>query len=175
MQGLALQVKSSLKMCKLSIFRLVCVYIICQVCLHTQAKFVQRWMCHMSEEKLNTNARADLQRKENESQYHSDSLNCGEAGLASQNNENQPQRGNRAVGSDNGWQFRLSRLGGIHRPVKQLQAQHLAYVEAHGQRLEARLQENRQHKNQILEEITQLEQELIGLIEEAETRRKEEK
>lgn len=122
----------------------------------------------MTEENLESNARADLQREKSQSEHNSDSINSGETGLASQDAENQSKRSNRTLGSDNGWKLRVSRLGGIHRRVKQLQAQHLAYVEAHGQRLEARLQENREHKSQILEEITELEQELVELMNEAE-------
>lgn len=56
-------------------------------------------------------------------------------------------------------------LGKILRQLRSLQEAHLAYVNAHGERLEARLQENRVHKNQVMEEMKELEQEVIKLFE----------
>ena len=124
----------------------------------------------MSDKNSNTNARTDLQREEDEGQHYSDSFDSGQAGFFSQDDEYQSQRSNRTLGSYNGYAFRVARLGGIYSRLKQLQAQHLAYVDAHGQRLEARLQENRQHKTQVLREISVLEKELLQLIEEAQSR-----
>ncbi|MEL7039820.1 MAG: hypothetical protein AAFO04_30120, partial [Cyanobacteria bacterium J06592_8] len=68
----------------------------------------------------------------------------------------------------------LIRFGGIRSQLKQLQADHLAYVEAHGQRLEARLQENRKHKSKVLADIEVLQKELDDLIAEAEAEAEEE-
>ncbi|WP_226580940.1 hypothetical protein [Microseira wollei] len=54
------------------------------------------------------------------------------------------------------------------RQLRQIRQAHLAYVEAHGQRLEARLKENREHHQKILGEINDLEDELTKLLEEFE-------
>lgn len=62
-------------------------------------------------------------------------------------------------------------IGGILRQLRQLQEAHLAYVEAHGERLEARLADNRKHKQQIISDMEELEKGIRKLLE---TERKEE-
>lgn len=62
-------------------------------------------------------------------------------------------------------------IGGILRQLRQLQNAHLAYIEAHGQRLEARLAENRKHKQQTIRDMEELEKGIHKLLE---TERKEE-
>lgn len=118
----------------------------------------------------NDDARSDLRREENQSQYHTNPSNSGEINKVSQSVTHESIRSDRTLGETNGWKFRAARLGGIQRQLRQLQSQHLAYVEAHGQRLEARLQENRQHKTIILAEIAALEKELSELITEAKSK-----
>jgi hypothetical protein len=63
-------------------------------------------------------------------------------------------------------------IGGILRQLRQLQETHLAYIEAHGERLEARLADNRKHKQQVIRNMEELEKEIHKLLE---TERKEEK
>jgi hypothetical protein len=55
-------------------------------------------------------------------------------------------------------------IGGILRQLRSLQEAHLAYVNAHGDRLEARLAENRQHKQTILQDMEDLEGEVNKLL-----------
>lgn len=62
-------------------------------------------------------------------------------------------------------------IGGILRQLRQLQEAHLAYIEAHGERLEARLADNRKHKQQIISDMEELEKGIRKLLE---TERKEE-
>lgn len=55
-------------------------------------------------------------------------------------------------------------IGGILRQLRSLQEAHLAYVNAHGDRLESRLAENRQHKQSILQDMEDLEGEINKLL-----------
>lgn len=54
--------------------------------------------------------------------------------------------------------------GGILRQLKSLRETHLAYALAHGQRLEARLEENKAYVRQINEELDGLEQQIASLL-----------
>lgn len=120
------------------------------------------------------NARSDLRREEDSSQHYTNSNNSRQAGKTSENAEYKQIGSDRAVGQTNGWKLRAARLGGIRGQLRQLQAEHLAYVEAHGQRLEQRLQENRQHKTKVLADIAALEKELGELIDEAKSKAEQE-
>lgn len=55
--------------------------------------------------------------------------------------------------------------GGILRQLKQIKEAHLAYVNAHTERLRARLAEDEQHRQQIIDDIDQLGQEIVELLE----------
>ena len=121
------------------------------------------------EENLESNARADLQRKESPDQRQLDSIISSQAGHLGETDEHLTLGSDRAVGQDERPESRASRLKGVLRQIKQLQSEHLAYVNAHGQRLEQRLLENREHKEKILGEIADLEQELNQLLAEAES------
>jgi hypothetical protein len=55
-------------------------------------------------------------------------------------------------------------LGKILSQLRKIEKSHLAYVEAHEGRLEARLKESRKHKEQIVVEIQQLEEEINALL-----------
>ncbi|NEO86173.1 MAG: hypothetical protein F6J87_18240 [Spirulina sp. SIO3F2] len=57
-------------------------------------------------------------------------------------------------------------LGGIARQVSYLRSQHLAYVKSHQERLEARLQESRDHEVNVLNAIAGLEEQIALLLEE---------
>lgn len=60
-------------------------------------------------------------------------------------------------------------FGGMLRQLRRLQQAHLAYVEAHGDRLEKRLQENREHKQQVIDDMERLERQIVELMEKEET------
>lgn len=66
---------------------------------------------------------------------------------------------NRSFQSD-----RKATPGGILRQLKSLREAHLAYAIAHGQRLEARLAENKAYIQQINEELDALEQQISSLL-----------
>jgi len=51
--------------------------------------------------------------------------------------------------------------------VRELQCSHLAYVEAHEERLHARLKAAKEHHNQVLDQMKLLEEEIISLLGEA--------
>lgn len=59
-------------------------------------------------------------------------------------------------------------LGKILSQLRRIEKSHLAYVEAHEGRLEARLKESRKHKEQLITEIQQLEEEINALLHEYE-------
>lgn len=59
-------------------------------------------------------------------------------------------------------------LGKILDHLKQLREQYLAYVDAHGERLQARFRENRKHRLEAVETMDQLEVEIIELLKKAE-------
>lgn len=121
------------------------------------------------EENLESNARADLQRKESPDQRQLDSIVNSQAGHMGETDEPLTLGSDRAVGQVEQPESRAGCLKGVLRQIKQLQSEHLAYVSSHGQRLEQRLQENREHKEKILGEIADLEQKLNQLLAEAES------
>jgi hypothetical protein len=56
--------------------------------------------------------------------------------------------------------------GKILSQLRGLKEAHLAYVKAHEERLEARLNENREHQLKVIAEMNRLEREIIELLEE---------
>jgi hypothetical protein len=58
--------------------------------------------------------------------------------------------------------------GKILRELRELRKAHLEYVQAHEQRLEQRLSENRQYQSEVVSRMNYLEQEIIRLLEEQE-------
>lgn len=60
-------------------------------------------------------------------------------------------------------------LGKILSQLRELQRSHLAYVEAHEQRLQSRLKAAQEHHNQALNQMKLLEQEILSLLGEGET------
>ncbi len=128
----------------------------------------------MNEEtELHEDARTDLRGKESPNQCKPDPFSGFEAGQLGGADEHFSLGSDRTMGQSQRPESRTSRLKGVLRQIKQLQSEHLAYVNAHGQRLEQRLQENREHKEKILGEIADLEKELNELLEEAESQIKE--
>ena len=93
-----------------------------------------------------------------------DSIQHSEAGSLSRSDEHESERIDRALGEESGGKRGTADIGKMLRQLKQIRQAHLAYVEAHGQRLEARLKENREHYQKILEEIDDLEDELTKLL-----------
>jgi hypothetical protein len=59
-------------------------------------------------------------------------------------------------------------IGKILDHLKQLREQYLAYVDAHGERLQARFRENRQHRDEAVATMDQLESEIIELLNKSE-------
>lgn len=55
--------------------------------------------------------------------------------------------------------------GKILGQLRELREAHLAYVKAHEERLEKRLNENRQHQDRIINEMNRLEREIMTLLE----------
>jgi len=55
-------------------------------------------------------------------------------------------------------------LGKILSQLRELQRSHLAYVEAHEERLQNRLKAAQEHHNNVTEQMKQLEQEIICLL-----------
>jgi hypothetical protein len=55
-------------------------------------------------------------------------------------------------------------IGGILSQLRELQAAHLAYVKAHEERLERRLQENQKHQRKILNDMQKLEERIQRLM-----------
>ncbi|MEG4323647.1 MULTISPECIES: hypothetical protein [unclassified Microcoleus] len=58
-------------------------------------------------------------------------------------------------------------FGKILSQVRELQHSHLAYVEAHEERLQARLKAAKEHHDQVLDQMKLLEQEILFLLGEA--------
>lgn len=126
----------------------------------------------MQEENPETqNARTDLRGKEDPNQREPNSFSGVEVGQLGESDEHLTLGSDRAVGESQRSESGASRLKGVLRQIKQLQSEHLAYVNAHGQRLEQRLQENREHKEKIMGEIAELEEELNELLIEAESQK----
>ena len=61
-------------------------------------------------------------------------------------------------------QRRQDLIGKILCQLKELQEIHLAYVKAHRQRLELRLEENKNHEAKIVEKVEQLQAVISGLV-----------
>lgn len=93
-----------------------------------------------------------------------DSIQHPEVRSLSRFDEHEPERTDRTLGEEFGGERRTPNIGKMLRQLKQIRQAHLAYVEAHGQRLETRLKENREHHQKILEEINDLEDELTKLL-----------
>jgi len=100
-----------------------------------------------------------------ESEFDAHSIEYSEAGSLSGTDEHQSQRIDRALGQRSGRKRGAADIGKMLRQLRQIRQTHLAYVEAHGQRLETRLKENREHHQKILGEMDRLEDELTKLIE----------
>lgn len=60
-------------------------------------------------------------------------------------------------------------FGKILSQLRELQRSHLAYVEAHEERLQSRLKAAQEHHNQVLDQMKLLEQEILCLLGEGET------
>lgn len=97
-------------------------------------------------------------------QCDADTNGSGNAGQAGESVRCEPKRSSRT--DDQGFERhrREKNPGGILRQLRALQAAHLAYVEAHQERLQKRLEESNQHKSKILEEMHQLEEDLLELL-----------
>ncbi|GET38186.1 hypothetical protein MiSe_29400 [Microseira wollei NIES-4236] len=95
-------------------------------------------------------------------------IQYSEARSLSGTDEYKSERIDRALGEGHGRKRGTANIGKMLRQLRQIRQAHLAYVEAHGQRLEARLKENREHHQKILGEINDLEDELTKLLEEFE-------
>jgi hypothetical protein len=53
--------------------------------------------------------------------------------------------------------------------LRQLQQSHLAYVEAHEERLRARLKAAQEYQNQVINEMKLLEEEILSILGEGES------
>lgn len=62
---------------------------------------------------------------------------------------------------------REANFGKILGQVRELQCSHLAYVEAHEERLQTRLKAAKEHHNQVLSRMKLLEEEILSLLGEA--------
>lgn len=93
-----------------------------------------------------------------------DSDSSGNAGQTGGSVGCQSERGSRTDSERAEHLSREKNPGGILRQLKALQAAHLAYVDAHQERLKKRLKESDQHKSKILEEMKQLEEDLMELL-----------
>lgn len=60
-------------------------------------------------------------------------------------------------GQDSAEGYREGNLGGIVSQLRELRDQHLAFVDAHTERLKARLADDEQHRKEIIEKMNQLE------------------
>lgn len=72
----------------------------------------------------------------------------------------------RGTGRSNRYATRSASAGKILSQLRKLQADHLAYVESHGNRLQQRLNEYQEHRAEILVEMKQLEEDLLTLLRE---------
>lgn len=61
-----------------------------------------------------------------------------------------------------------SDIGGILSQLRHLQQVHLAYVDSHRERLEKRLEENKEHRRLIEEDMKRLENTVIDLLQQQE-------
>lgn len=61
-------------------------------------------------------------------------------------------------------------FGKILSQLRELQASHLAYVEGHEERLRARLKAAQDHHNQVLGQMRSLEQEILNLLGEGDSK-----
>jgi hypothetical protein len=113
-----------------------------------------------------SNARINLRRKQSQSECEPDTIDSGTARPTIKNNEDQSKRGDRAMGETDRREARSEGTGGILNQLRRLQEEHLEYVDAHGQRLQQRLQENREHRQKIVKEMKALEDELLRLLDE---------
>lgn len=60
--------------------------------------------------------------------------------------------------------FRVRSLGGIHGQLTTIKEAFLNYVHGHQDRLEARLAESRAYEQQVLEQISSVEQQIAELL-----------
>ena len=108
-----------------------------------------------------------------ENQCHSSSRRGGLGSVGGQGEGNGNEITNGSIEGDSKGVHRDSKgsvnrreanFGKILSQVKELQCSHLAYVEAHEERLQVRLKAAKEHHDQVLDQMKLLEQEILSLL-----------
>lgn len=81
---------------------------------------------------------------------------------------NKPERSSGATSKESQAESEQRDIGGILRQLRNLQQTHLAYVDAHGERLRKRLAENQEHRQRIADDMQRLEGIVLDLLDECE-------
>lgn len=90
-----------------------------------------------------------------------DTDSLGQAGQVSRADAGEPERGDGEALTTVNTQWREACLGKILSQLRELREAHLAYVNAHTDRLRVRLAEDEEHRSQIMTGLDELEQEII--------------
>ncbi|HEY9853336.1 MAG TPA: hypothetical protein V6D28_27940 [Leptolyngbyaceae cyanobacterium] len=113
---------------------------------------------HDQNEKQQPSYKVRREKREGEPNTHSH--NAGDIGRSSFSDEHEQKRRDRKDGQVDeqcGTSHEESDIGGILGQLRRLQQAHLAYVDAHAERLRARLEENQEHRSQVLQDMQRLE------------------
>ncbi len=100
-------------------------------------------------------------REESEVPVHADSNDLRETGQASTADGSEQKRGTRTTVKEAQSEQGEDAFGKILSQLRKLREEHLKYVNAHTERLKERLAEDEEHRQQLISEMDELEQEII--------------
>jgi|SRR4028119_591672 hypothetical protein len=100
-------------------------------------------------------------REESEVPVHADSNDLRETGQASTADGSEQKRGTRTTVKEAHSEQGEDGFGKILSQLRKLREEHLKYVNAHTERLKERLAEDEEHRQQLISEMDELEQEII--------------
>lgn len=102
-----------------------------------------------------------VRRKQDQIRIHADGDGIRETGHSSTTDGSKPKRGDRENFKEDDTEQGAEPIGKILSQLRELREAHLAYVNAHSDRLKARLAEDDEHRSQIVEGMDSLEQEIL--------------
>lgn len=103
----------------------------------------------------------EIRRKQDSLWVHADGDNIGEDRRNCDRDGSEPKRSDREDFSSNEVGDRETTLGKILSQLRELREAHLAYINAHSDRLRMRLEEDERHRSAIIAGMDELEQQLI--------------
>lgn len=132
--------------------------------IRTRSKFHIKLGVYMSEKQENAPDKENQARRIQEANEFDPNSYCGEElrGI-SEAIGIERQRGSGAV-CKNANQTRAQNIGGMMRQLSEIRQAHLAYVDAHAERLKKRLAENQEHRKTFTETASKLENEINKLL-----------